>query len=104
VLHEDDAVQVGIKMEFQGHQGRIAIFIGNKSASPLHGLMTQFSSQPALALNASQLASVIAPRQQQQQMVIVECVGAYAEPPQLAIRKRRPYLRTAIAFSSTLAG
>ena len=31
-------MQVGIKMEFQNHQGRIAVFVGNKTPMPFNNL------------------------------------------------------------------
>jgi len=35
VLFEDATVQIGVKMEFQGHQGRLGLFFGNKTQAPL---------------------------------------------------------------------
>lgn len=73
-------------MEFQGHQGRLAIYLGNKASVPLTSVSTQFSPQPALALQPSPLAAEVAPRQQLQQMILIECGGPYGDPPQVAIR------------------
>jgi AP-2 complex subunit alpha len=91
VLHEDDAVQIGVKMEFQAHQGRLAVFIGNKSGTtPLSDVSSQISAQPALALQPSPLASVVGPRQQQSQVILIQCGGAYGEPPQIMIKFTGP--------------
>jgi AP-2 complex subunit alpha len=35
VLFEDATVQIGVKMDFQGHQGRLGLFFGNKTQAPL---------------------------------------------------------------------
>eukprot|EP00967_Tisochrysis_lutea_P114773 scaffold183272_cov30-Tisochrysis_lutea.AAC.1 len=35
VLFEDATIQIGVKMEFQGHQGRLGLFFGNKTQFPL---------------------------------------------------------------------
>jgi len=102
VLHEDANVQIGTKMEFQLHQGRLAIFIGNKASVPLTSLSTQFSPQPALALQPSPLAGEVAPRQQQQQMILVECGGPYGDPPQIAIRFVGPSGPTQLVLSLPL--
>jgi AP-2 complex subunit alpha len=85
VLHEDGSVQVGVKMEFQAHQGRIAIFIGNKSAVPLVNMSSHLAPHPALLMQPSPLTATVAPRQQQSQVVLVQCGGAYGDPPQLSI-------------------
>jgi len=81
VLHEDATVQVGVKMEFQNHQGRIAIFMGNKTNASFTNLQIQFSPQPALQLQPGPLASACAPRQQQSQVILVQCVAPFGEPP-----------------------
>lgn len=102
VLHEDSHVQIGAKMEFQGHQGRLAIYIGNKASVPLTSVSTQFSPQQALALQPSQIASEIAPRQQLQQMILVECGGLYGDPPQIAISFVAPSGRTQLVMALPL--
>ena len=81
VLYEDATIQVGVKMEFQAHQGRIGLFFGNKGGAPLSGVATKFSECAGLALQPNALAPVIGPRAQQTQMVMVQCGGPYAEPP-----------------------
>nr|KAJ0199471.1 hypothetical protein LSAT_V11C600337990 [Lactuca sativa] len=35
VLYEDPYVQIGIKADWRGHQGRLVIFLGNKTTSSL---------------------------------------------------------------------
>ena len=87
VLHEDEVVQIGIKMEFQAHQGRLAMFIGNKSGTTsLTNVSTHFSAQPALLLQPSPLAATVGARQQQSQVVLLQCVGAYGEPPKATVQ------------------
>ena len=85
VLHEDGVVQIGVKMEFQAHQGRLALFFGNKAAAPLNNVSTSFSPQPALQLQPGPLAATIGPRQQQSQVILVQCGGGYADPPQVKV-------------------
>ena len=85
VLHEDANVQVGIKMEFQNHQGRIAVFVGNKTPMPFNNLATAFSPQPALQLQPGPLASSCAPRAQQSQVIMIQCGAPYGEPPQVKL-------------------
>jgi len=73
-------------MEFQGHQGRVAIFFGNKSPAPLTSLGTQVEQTSTLAVQSAPLASTLNPRTQLQQQLMVECLEAYGEPPQIQVR------------------
>ncbi|KAL1523477.1 hypothetical protein AB1Y20_018415 [Prymnesium parvum] len=86
VLHEDANLQIGIKMEFQGHQGRLALYFGNKTTAPLVSVATQYSPSPALNVVTSPLPAMVNPRAQAQQMLNLECLGPYGEPIQLALR------------------
>ena len=86
VLHEDAAVQIGIKMEFSGHQGRMALYFGNKMAAPMAQLATQLSPCPALRIQSQPLAPMVQPRAQQQQLFQIECDGPYGDGPQVAVR------------------
>jgi AP-2 complex subunit alpha len=86
VLHEDANVQVGVKMEFSKHQGKMAIYFGNKTAGPFGSFATQLSPSSALAIQASQVANAVNPRAQVQQMFMIECGAAYGDAPQIAVR------------------
>jgi AP-2 complex subunit alpha len=86
VLHEDANVQVGVKMEFQGPRGRLALYIGNKSISPFMNVATQLSSVAGLQIQLSPLAGTIQPRAQSQQLFNIECTGPFGEAPQLQLR------------------
>mmetsp|Transcript_40767 Transcript_40767/g.67711 ORF Transcript_40767/g.67711 Transcript_40767/m.67711 type:complete len:987 (-) Transcript_40767:172-3132(-) len=86
VLFEDATIQIGVKMEFQGHQGRLALFFGNKTAAPISSLATQLSPCPGVTIQASPLADTLQPRSQQQQLFNIECVAPFGDGPQLAVR------------------
>jgi len=86
VLHEDANVQVGIKMEFQNHQGRLAVYVGNKTGAPMTSLATQLSPCEPLAIQSQPLANCVNPRAQVNQMLMIECTHAYGEAPQIALR------------------
>lgn len=86
VAYEDANVQLGLKTEYHGFQGRLGLYIGNKTAAPLTALATQLSPNPALTVQASPVAGMVAPRQQLQQMFNVECLSAFGDAPQLALR------------------
>lgn len=86
VLHEDDTVQIGVKMEFNGHQGRMALYFGNKMLVPMAQLGTQLSPCTALAFQSQPLAATVQPRTQQQQLFQMECLGPLGDGPQIAVR------------------
>jgi len=73
-------------MEFQNHQGRLAIYIGNKTGAPLTSLAMQLSPCEPLAIQSQPLANSVNPRAQVNQMLIIECNRAYGNVPQLALR------------------
>ena len=73
VLFEDSTVQIGVKTQYQGNQGRVQLYVGNKSSSPLtdfavsvswikgtSGMLTLGTGAPVPP------ASVVEPRQQMQ--------------------------------------
>ena len=90
VLHEDANMQIGVKMEFAnppaGHQGRMALYFGNKTAEPFSSFATQLSPSPGLAIQAAAVPNTMQPRAQGQQMLMMECGAAYGEAPQIAVR------------------
>eukprot|EP00965_Chrysotila_dentata_P220960 6192106-Pleurochrysis_carterae.AAC.2 len=91
VLFEDATLQIGIKMEFNGHQGRMAVYFGNKCPAPLMSFGTQLSPCAALAIQASPVAATLNPRSQQQLLLNIECLDAFGEGPQLAVRAARTW-------------
>ena len=56
----------------------------------LRNLATTLSPCSQLSLQCSPLAPTLGPRQQLQQTIMMECLSAYGEPPQLALRFSSP--------------
>ncbi|KAL7422361.1 hypothetical protein Q5752_003007 [Cryptotrichosporon argae] len=86
VLYEDKQVQIGVKAEFHGHLGRIALFIGNKISTPFTSVSMAIDNPDAAAVSAAfhdEPLTEIAPRAQIQEMVHVECKHFFSEPPVL---------------------
>ncbi|GEM09124.1 AP-2 complex subunit alpha [Rhodotorula toruloides] len=88
VLWEDAQLQVGVKCEFHGHLGRIALYFGNKMSVALESFTVTIDADDADALkitfpkiptpNISALSQV-------QQLVHVECRDVFTTPPLLNI-------------------
>ncbi|KAK6097766.1 hypothetical protein MT418_001858 [Batrachochytrium dendrobatidis] len=76
VLYEDTVIQVGIKAEYEGNIGRIAIFFGNKSSVlPLTNFQTVLSSTDQIKMDLIQpISSSIPSATQLHQMYNAECI------------------------------
>lgn len=88
ILYEDTQLQIGLKTEYHGHLGRLALYFGNKiSASFESFTVTVESLTPdALAVTLPQLPpSTVTGQTQIQQIVQVECRHFFTEPPVLRV-------------------
>ena len=88
VLYEDVQIQMGIKSEFHGHMGRVAIYFGNKIAAPLTSFTATLSiSNPeALSVSFAKIPpNTVNPRAQTQQLLHVECKKSFTTPPILSV-------------------
>jgi AP-2 complex subunit alpha len=88
VLYEDIQIQMGIKSEYHGHMGRVAIYFGNKVAAPLTSFTATLSvSDPeALSVSFAKIPpNTVNPRAQTQQLLHVECKKAFTASPILTV-------------------
>ncbi|KDE08669.1 hypothetical protein MVLG_01128 [Microbotryum lychnidis-dioicae p1A1 Lamole] len=88
VLYEDTQLQIGVKTEYHGHQGRIAIFFGNKLSVALESLTATFDVEDEDALEIklpSIVPSHLSASTQVQQLVLVEGKSIFSTPPLLRI-------------------
>jgi len=88
VLYEDIQMQIGIKSRYQGHNGQLAIYMGNKVPVPLTSFTAtvHVSDPDALSASFAKLPpSTIAPRAQTHLLLQVECKKFFSTPPNLSI-------------------
>ena len=88
VLWEDAQFQVGVKCEFHGHLGRIAVYFGNKMPVALESftVMVDADTSDALKVTMPKIPTPhISALSQVQQLVHVECRDSFADPPLLHI-------------------
>lgn len=86
VLYEDKQIQIGIKAEYHGHLGRIALFIGNKISTPFTSITARIENSQADRLSANfhdTPVSRIEGLAQIQEMIHVEARGVFTAPPVL---------------------
>eukprot|EP01112_Ceratiomyxa_fruticulosa_P020410 TRINITY_DN6936_c0_g1_i2.p1 TRINITY_DN6936_c0_g1~~TRINITY_DN6936_c0_g1_i2.p1 ORF type:complete len:1039 (-),score=240.95 TRINITY_DN6936_c0_g1_i2:138-3254(-) len=85
VLYEDGNLQIGLKSEYQREQGRIMLFYGNSSISPLNNFRAAISPIAQVQTQLHQVPNSIAPKAQVQQLLTFVCTGEFTEPPVLQL-------------------
>lgn len=88
VLWEDAQLQVGVKCEFHGHLGRIAVYFGNKMPVALESftVTVETDASDALSVTMPKIPTPhISAQSQVQQLVHVECRNSFSEAPLLNI-------------------
>lgn len=86
VLFEDETIQIGVKAEYHGHLGRLAIFIGNKISAALTNLKTvlEVTNPSALVVRFHDApVTEIQGLAQVQELVHVECKEFFKDSPVL---------------------
>ncbi|KAK4052156.1 hypothetical protein OIV83_002451 [Microbotryomycetes sp. JL201] len=88
ILFEDTQLQVGLKSEFQGGVGRVALYFGNKISAALESFTATIDNQDVddLVVTMPKIATPrISSMSQVQQLIQVECKGIFTTAPILNI-------------------
>jgi AP-2 complex subunit alpha len=85
ILYEDNRIQIGLKSQYQNQMGKVALYYGNKSASPLNAFTVNLQPVTYLKVNAASVNSNIAYHAQVSQMFQLECIQEFSEAPTVAI-------------------
>lgn len=88
VLYEDAQLQIGLKSEFHGNLGRIALYIGNKISVGFSSVTLQVRSQEPDALSVTMPKmppSSLGAMTQVQQIIQLECRDMFTHPPVLKL-------------------
>ncbi|XP_063699996.1 AP-2 complex subunit alpha [Culicoides brevitarsis] len=92
VLFENDLLQIGVKSEYRQNLGRIALFYGNKTQTPLQNFTPalQWSPENALKLNVQikPIEPTLEAGAQIQQLITAECIDDYSDAPTIQISFR----------------
>lgn len=88
VLYEDELLQVGLKAEYNGAEGQLAVFFGNKGNSSLQSFTAQYfvREEHALRLTASPLSQQLEADKQVVQRIQVNLLEPFAEAPWLRLQ------------------
>ncbi|XP_018323433.1 AP-2 complex subunit alpha [Agrilus planipennis] len=89
VLFENDLIQIGVKSEFRQNLGRLGLFYGNKTASPLQNFLPSlvWSEEHSVKLNVQMkpVESVLEAGAQIQQTINAECIDDYIDSPSVIV-------------------
>lgn len=89
ILFENEIIQIGVKSEFTGFEGKLQVFYGNKSPLPLQGFNTTLfispKDQPSLRLEGQKVTQLISAGAQIPQTIKATAVAAFGETPLLQI-------------------
>ncbi|PWN51031.1 putative alpha-adaptin C [Violaceomyces palustris] len=88
ILFEDGQLQIGLKTEYHGHMGRLALYFGNKISANFSSFTVSVKSlEPeALVVTTPRMATnTLGGMTQVQQVVHVECKDFFTKPPLLEV-------------------
>lgn len=88
VLYEDSQLQIGVKSEYHGNLGRIALYFGNKISVGFSSFTVQIKSQEPDKLGVvlpKMPANTLGAMTQVQQIVEVECKDVFTKLPVLKV-------------------
>jgi AP-2 complex subunit alpha len=88
ILYEDNAIQMGVKSEYHGHLGRIALYVGNKMSVPLTSFTATVTgyNPEAVSLTFAKIPSnTIHPKTQAQHVIHIESKKPFEAAPILMI-------------------
>ncbi|KAJ1658394.1 hypothetical protein IWQ61_002357 [Dispira simplex] len=82
VLYEDKDIQLGIKSEYHGYQGRVVIYTGNQTGEVLGSFALTVHSVCQLKATSVQAApNIIQPFAQAPHLLNLECHELFTDPP-----------------------
>ena len=95
LLYEDANLQIGVKSQWQGSQGRIMFYIGNKSPSTdLQGFKMVMPAVDGLRHQLQPVPDNVGAKRQVQLMMQVAITKAFIEPPTLQMAYTLPGVGT----------
>lgn len=87
VLYEDAQLQIGLKSEYNGNRGRLALYFGNKITAPFESVTLVIEgNEPGLTVTLAQMpTNTIEPMTQIEQVVTLECLEPFTGIPVLKV-------------------
>lgn len=87
LLFADEIIQVGMQKQFKGNEGKVMIFVANKTESTIGEceLRLEGGSEVKLDPVIAPLGS-LKPMGQNKQMISITCLAPYLQPPSISLR------------------
>ena len=86
LLYEDPNMQIGVKSQWQGTQGRVMFYVGNKSPGTLTDVALELSGGvDGLHARLAALPTQLEPKKQTQVLLELAAAGGYRAAPCLKI-------------------
>eukprot|EP00960_Hanusia_phi_P057001 763418-Hanusia_phi.AAC.25 len=85
VLYEDSFVQIGVKSQYSKHNGKLAIFVGNKMPQDMTNFTIQIHFSQELSGSVSSHTNQIAAKQQLQLTTTMACSRPFVSPIPMTI-------------------
>ena len=106
LLYEDAYLQIGVKSQWRGRQGRVMFYLGNKTDADLSGLRLSVSPPAGLHARLAPAPAIVGAKKQVQVLLELAAERGYAELPTLALAYRAtasvPGGRSLVDFETTL--
>ncbi|KAL4570693.1 hypothetical protein LXL04_026353 [Taraxacum kok-saghyz] len=94
VLYEDPYAHIGIKADWRAHQGRVIIFLGNKTTSSLVSVQEVILPPSHLKLELSSVPEIIPPRARvENKLRIPAVINKFFQPMPVSIDEFFPHWR-----------
>lgn len=84
-LYEDAYLQLGLKTQYRGAQGRLALYFGNKHSAPMVNVRCVIPPTPALQVQAGSPPTTMNAKEQQMVQVAVSCKEPFTTIPALHV-------------------
>lgn len=81
ILYEDSTIQIGVKTEYSGFQGKLALFIGNKTTNPINNFTASITQAENVNVTITNNISVIGAAAQVQLFLTVEVIAIPSNLP-----------------------
>ena len=90
LLYEDPTLQIGVKSQWQGNQGRVMFYLGNKTDGDVSSVSLELHPVSGLNARLAPTPQVVAPKKQVQVLLELAAASGYAVAPAVTLRYVAP--------------
>lgn len=86
LLYEDPYIQIGVKSQWQGNQGRVMFYLGNKHDAELSSFAMELTPVPGLNSRLAAVPPALGAKKQVQVLLELAAAGGFGGAPVLTLR------------------